>query len=450
MFNGPPQALRPDLPLTGEGRLFRDTFENAAVGLAHVSPRGQWLRTNATLCQTLGYTADELHQLTFQELTHPDDLGEDLTNVQRMLDGEIHRYSMGKRYIHKAGHTVWAQLTVSLIRTPAGDPDYFISVVEDISERKQLELQIQEGRTQNAVIAENLPCGLAMLDPQLAIEYFNIILANTFACSATSLQGAHVSQLYPQASRAMVLQHATQALADQVVRFQTEHQSDDGATQHLQVTLAPRKTHDGHISGLVMVVDDVSELVSIQTALIASAKMLQHLSQHDPLTGLPNRVLFRDSLQQALATARRQFTRVALVFIDLDKFKPVNDRFGHQMGDRVLQEAAARMRLSVRESDSVARIGGDEFVLLLPLVDGVQDAMTVALKVREQLAAPMLIDGREVRISCSSGVALFPDHAGDADQLMSLADSAMYCAKRAGQDQVMVFQAAPNATDSAA
>jgi diguanylate cyclase (GGDEF)-like protein len=234
----------------------------------------------------------------------------------------------------------------------------------------------------------------------------------------------------------MVLQHATQALADQVVRFQTEHQSDDGATQHLQVTLAPRKTHDGHISGLVMVVDDVSELVSIQTALIASAKMLQHLSQHDPLTGLPNRVLFRDS--------------VALVFIDLDKFKPVNDRFGHQMGDRVLQEAAARMRLSVRESDSVARIGGDEFVLLLPLVDGVQDAMTVALKVREQLAAPMLIDGREVRISCSSGVALFPDHAGDADQLMSLADSAMYCAKRAGQDQVMVFQAAPNATDSAA
>ena len=443
-------APSPEVPLATEGGLFRDTFENAAVGLAHVSPQGQWLRINRMLCETLGYTASELNQLTFQELTHPDDLGEDMTNVQRMLCGEIQRYSMGKRYFHKQGHVVWAQLTVSLIRTPKGDPDYFISVVEDISERKRLELQIQEGRSQNAVIAENLPCGLAVLNAQLEIQFANLTLANTFACSTANLKGAHVSQLYPMPARALVLQHATQALTDEVVRFQTDYQGGDGATQHLQVTLAPRKTHDGHISGLVMLVDDVSELVRAQNALISSANMLRHLSQHDPLTGLPNRTLFRDSLQQALATARRQLTRLALVFIDLDKFKPVNDRFGHQMGDRVLQEAAGRMRQAVRESDSVARIGGDEFVLLLPLVDSEQDAITVALKVRELLAAPMLIDGHEVRISCSSGVALFPDHAGDADQLMSLADSAMYCAKRAGQDQVVVFQSAPSATDSAA
>ncbi|WP_210546961.1 diguanylate cyclase domain-containing protein [Rhodoferax sp. PAMC 29310] len=433
------EAAPPEMPLATEGRLFRDTFENAAVGLAHVSPQGQWLRINNMLSETLGYAASELKQLTFQELTHPDDLGEDLTNVQRMLAGEIQRYSMGKRYLHKSGKIVWAQLTVSLIRTPAGDPDYFISVVEDISERKRLELQIQEGRSQNAVIAENLPCGLAVLNGQLEIQYANLTLANTFACSTASLKGAHVSQLYPMPAQALILQHATQALTDEVVRFQKDHQGIDGTTQHLQVTLAPRKTHDGHISGLVMVVDDVSELVRTQNALIASAKMLQHLSQHDPLTGLPNRALFRDSLQQALATARRQLTRLALVFIDLDKFKPVNDRYGHLMGDRVLQEAAARMRQSVRESDSVARIGGDEFVLLLPLVDSEQDAITVALKVRADLAMPMLIDGHEVNISCSGGVALFPDHASDADQLLSLADSAMYRAKRAGSDQVVVF-----------
>ena len=450
MPSEPTQALPPDTPLAAEGRLFRDTFENAAVGLAHVSPQGQWLRINSMLCETLGYTAHELNQLTFQELTHPDDLGEDMSNLQRMLLGEITRYSIGKRYFHKLGHIVWTQLTVSLIRTPEGQPDYFISVVEDISERKRLELKIQEGRSQNAVIAENLPCGLAMLNAGLDIQYVNLTLASTFARAAASLVGANVSQLYHMPALALVVQHATAALADQVVRFQTDYQGADGATQHLQVTLAPRKTHDGQINGLVMVVDDVSELVRTQNALIASAKLLQHLSQHDPLTGLPNRDLFRDSLQQALATARRQLTRLALVFIDLDNFKPVNDRFGHQMGDRVLQEAAARMRQAVRESDLVARIGGDEFVLLLPLVDSEQDAMTVALKVREQLAAPMVIDGQEVHISCSSGIAVYPDHGGDADQLMSLADSAMYCAKRAGRDQVVVFKTETPAAGEAA
>lgn len=438
-----PETLRSDPPQAEEDRLFLDTFENATVGLAHVSPHGQWLRINATLCQTLGYTEDELRQLTFQDLTHQDDLGEDLSNVQRMLDGEIQRYSMEKRYRHRAGHVVWTQLTVSLIRTPAGEPDYFISVVEDISERKRLELQLQEGRSQNAVIAENLPCGLAMLDGQLSIQYANLALANTFACPLASLKGAQLGKLYPLATRAQVLEHATQALCDQVVRFQTDNQGDDGATQHLQVTLAPRKTHAGHINGLFMVVDDVSELVRAQNAVIASAKQLQHLSQHDPLTGLPNRALFQESLQQALATARRQLTRLALVFIDLDKFKPVNDRLGHQMGDRVLQETANRMRQSVRESDSVARIGGDEFVLLLPVVDSAADAITVALKVREQLTRPMLIDGHTIQISCSSGIALFPDHAGDADQLMSLADTAMYCAKRASNDQIIVYQPPP-------
>jgi diguanylate cyclase (GGDEF)-like protein/PAS domain S-box-containing protein len=431
-------------PLSGDallamGKLFRDTFDNAAVGLAHVSPGGHWLRINPALCDTLGYTAEELGQLTFQELTHPDDLGADIGNVQRLLNGDIKRYAMGKRYFHKDGHIVWAQLTVSLIRTATGEPDYFISVVEDVSERRALENKLESGRRQNLIVAEALPCGLIRLDPTLKVQFVNEALAKSLNRPRDELVGHHISELYPPETVLHLQHHANLALHDDLVRFQTGYDDATGNKRHIQVSLAPQKDHDGALTGLIMVVDDVSELVRTQTALTESVVQLRHLAHHDPLTALPNRILFQESLQQALAAARRQLTRVALVFVDLDEFKPVNDQLGHQAGDRVLQETACRMRLAVRESDTVARIGGDEFVLLLPLVSGMEDALNVALKVHDHIAHPMQINGREVCISSSSGIALYPDHAQDADALMSCADSAMYDAKQSGRNQVKVF-----------
>lgn len=152
----------------------------------------------------------------------------------------------------------------------------------------------------------------------------------------------------------------------------------------------------------------------------------------DPLTGLPNRSLLVDRLTQALASGRREERKVGVLFVDLDKFKPVNDTFGHAAGDRMLQSVATRMGTAVRESDTVARVGGDEFVVVLPSIGSSEDAMNKAAEVIQVVAEPMQHEGTEVVIGCSIGIAVFPDHGKDVTVLQEVADKAVYSAKAAG------------------
>lgn len=160
---------------------------------------------------------------------------------------------------------------------------------------------------------------------------------------------------------------------------------------------------------------------------------LEHLARHDALTGLPNRALFDDRMAVALAAARRDEGRLALLFVDIDRFKPINDSLGHAVGDRVLEGVAARIRQCIRESDTAARIGGDEFVVLLPGIAADDDAARVAHKIREAIGQPFVIDGRALAVSVSMGTALYPDDGLDAAALARHADAAMYRDKAAGR-----------------
>ncbi len=177
-------------------------------------------------------------------------------------------------------------------------------------------------------------------------------------------------------------------------------------------------------------------------ALRVSEARYRHLAQHDALTDLPNLALFSDRLQQALALARREQSRLAVLFIDLDQFKPVNDAWGHPAGDLLLQAVARRLRETVRASDTVARIGGDEFLLLLPAIHAAQEAQTLAALIRDALAQPFdLGSGVRPAISSSIGIAVYPEHGADAAELMKHADAAMYAAKHGGRNQVRMFEA---------
>lgn len=166
---------------------------------------------------------------------------------------------------------------------------------------------------------------------------------------------------------------------------------------------------------------------------------MARLANFDPLTQLPNRRLFHDRLRMAVAQARRENTFLALLMIDIDRFKPVNDRFGHAVGDLLLRALAGRVQKCLRESDTLARTGGDEFVAILPMIGGEEDAVGVARKIRESLSAPFDLDeGDSVTIDCSVGVALYPEHGGDEESLLKNADNAMYVAKALGRAQVCV------------
>jgi diguanylate cyclase (GGDEF)-like protein len=178
------------------------------------------------------------------------------------------------------------------------------------------------------------------------------------------------------------------------------------------------------------------------SALKASEERVRHMALHDSLTGLPNRQLFADRLEQALRRARRNNSGVGLLYIDLDHFKALNDTHGHAHGDRVLLETALRLKACVRESDTVARLGGDEFVIVLSDLPGAADARSVAEKVLEALYDPQE-GGGKMFLGASVGVACYPAHGDDQDSLLARADAAMYAAKRAGGNAYRLAGSSP-------
>ncbi len=180
----------------------------------------------------------------------------------------------------------------------------------------------------------------------------------------------------------------------------------------------------------------VTGRVRVQRLAAAMTEELRHLAQHDSLTGLPNRALFSDRLNHELVRAKRHGEHFALIFLDLDNFKLINDNFGHAVGDLVLQQIALRLRDSIRASDTVGRIGGDEFVVLMPELPESNDALGLAEKIRQAVRQPIAIDDRELVMSCSLGVAIYPDDGTDEIALTKNADTAMYQAKENGRDSV--------------
>jgi diguanylate cyclase (GGDEF)-like protein/PAS domain S-box-containing protein len=276
---------------------FRRSFDDAAIGMALVAPDGQFLRTNRSLCEILGYPEEELLEKTFQDITYPDDLDADLDQVRRMLVGKIRTYQMEKRYFHKDGQVVWVLLSVSMVHDEEGEPLYFVSQIQDISERKVLE------------------------------------------------------------------------------------------------------------------------------------ERLEHRAFHDSLTDLPNRQLFMDRLGQALRRTMRRHKRVAVLFMDIDKFKGVNDSLGHEVGDLLLTVVAQRLGHCLRPEDTLARFGGDEFVVLIEAVDDPEQAVEVAKRITEEFRKPFNIEGRDLYVAASIGISLGNARTHDSDGLLRDADTAMYRAK---------------------
>ena len=175
-------------------------------------------------------------------------------------------------------------------------------------------------------------------------------------------------------------------------------------------------------------------------------EQIKELAYHDALTGLPNRLLFNDRLSVAVAQAHRSASRLAILFLDLDRFKVINDSLGHSLGDRLLQEVAERLQAGVRQGDTVARLGGDEFILLLPGIGRAEDAAKVAEKILETLKFPVRLEDRELFVTASIGISLYPEDGFDVESLIKNADTAMYRAKEQGRDNFQLYTHAMNET----
>lgn len=200
----------------------------------------------------------------------------------------------------------------------------------------------------------------------------------------------------------------------------------DGTLVHYLCNGVILKNPAGEIVGFTGTGRDITDRIE-------AAEQLQHMAHYDALTDLPNRALFSDRLQQALAEANRDKKRMALMFLDLDRFKHINDTLGHHVGDLLLKESAQRMLGCVRESDTVARIGGDEFIVLLHDIDKIEDVRLVAEKIQHSLSQPLNLAGNIIGISSSLGIAIYPDHGNSGEELINHADNVMYSSKEAAR-----------------
>lgn len=221
-------------------------------------------------------------------------------------------------------------------------------------------------------------------------------------------------------------------------RGEVVNRTRDGRTYVVDQTVTPLVDHSGQVTHFVAIHEDI-------TARKEAELKVEHLAHFDSLTGLPNRTFFRDRLDVALAQGRRTGTRVCLLFIDLDHFKAVNDTFGHNFGDLLLKAAAERAAASIREGDTLARLGGDEFTIILPGVEAPEAAARVADRLLKLLAEPLYMAGREVFVTPSIGISVFPDDAADSENLIKNADTAMYRAKERGRNGYQFFTADMNA-----
>lgn len=220
--------------------------------------------------------------------------------------------------------------------------------------------------------------------------------------------------------------------AGEVWSSETVEKHKDGSEFTVKQTITPIRDSGGEVSHFISILEDI-------TAQKATEAHMQHMAHYDALTDLPNRALFYDRLQQMLVRAKRGQHPTVLMYLDLDRFKTVNDTLGHHVGDLLLQAVANRIRACVRESDTVARLGGDEFTVLLPQIESREGAAVVARKITAAFAEPFVLDGHELSTSTSIGIAFYPQDTEDCDKLVRCADSAMYQAKQQGRNNYCFF-----------
>jgi diguanylate cyclase (GGDEF)-like protein/PAS domain S-box-containing protein len=300
----------------------------------------------------------------------------------------------------------------------------FVTTYSDITERKLAERALRESEAELRLLIDNVPGMILYVDREMRCVLANQRYADFFGRSVTDMVGRPVSEIVGQTAYQGLEQHFREALAGRPVVYQRMVSGNDGEQRWLEVKLVPRPAEKGSIPGFYSMATDITEHKQAEARI-------QHVAHHDSLTALPNRLLFNDRLSQAISLAKRDSHQFALLYLDLDRFKLVNDSLGHSAGDELLRMAAGRIRQQVRESDTVARIGGDEFAVILRDVTSREAVAAIAEKIIGTLTTRFDLTSRNqaVDIGTSIGIAIYPTDAQDIDAMIRQADAAMYRAK---------------------
>jgi diguanylate cyclase (GGDEF)-like protein/PAS domain S-box-containing protein len=413
---------------------FRSIFDHAPIGVAVVSLEGRYLQVNRSLCEILGYTEEELQALTWQEITHPDDLAVSSAFVRRILEGEFPRYHLEKRFLHSDGHIVWASLSVSLLRNAEDEPLSFVSQIQDVTERKEVEQVIVESEERFRSLVQYSSDIITILEDDGTVRYTSPAVEKVMGYKPEEQVGTNAFESVHPDDRDRALDTFAELLKrpglHPPLEFRLPHK--DGSWRYLE-HIVNNLLDDPVVQGVVITTRDVTERNAMED-------QLHHQAFHDPLTGLPNRTLFMDRLEHAVTLANRRGRKVAVLFIDLDNFKVVNDSLGHNAGDQLLIAVAERLKACLRSEDTAARLGGDEFTILVEDIVSVGEVVQLAGRIADILQPPFALEEQEVVPTVSTGIALSNSAHEQPADLLRHADLAMYRAKHRGKARYEVFE----------
>lgn len=433
-----PEALR------RSEALFRAISDASPLGIFVSDAAGECVYTNAAYHKISGLNFDQALGTNWSRAIHPEDRPRvvaewrDAAREKELFQAEV-------RFLRDDQSIVWTRLHATAMRDGETLHGY-VQTVEDITERMMVdsvlraaEESLYEEKERAQVTLNSIGDAVVTTDPAGNVSYLNVVAERMTGWSRDDALGqplADVFRIIDGDTREIATNPAERAIAEnRTVGLAADCVliRRDGTEFAIEDSAAPIHDRKGSVTGAVIVFHDVSESR-------AMAEKMAYLAQHDFLTGLANRALLTERLSQAIGLAKRRQKQVALLFVDLDDFKRINDSMGHTVGDQLLKLVADRLVTCVRSTDTVCRQGGDEFVILLSEVEQLQDAANVADKLLAALVVPQHVGEHELSVTLSIGISVYPDDSHDVDAVMQNADTAMYQAKASGRNNYKFFR----------
>ncbi len=445
---------------------FRGLFEEAPIGMTLFGVDFRLLGVNPAMCEMLGYTEAELTGASALDITHPDDVQRSTDWLARVFREAARNHPLEKRYLTKDGRVIWASVTARAIHNRGGEILHGVAMVENITMRKHAEVLEQDRNRVLERIARNEPLEDVLRDLTRLVEDQRPETACAIIIGWPGKGSRVVAATIPEA-----LAKAVEGVAIADIPGTREHAEAPGedprqaalSSAYREVALLhgwgdcwaapilsgmeetlgvltvysrrPRHLENGDFELLTM----VRRLAAVALDQRRLADQLVYQATHDALTGLPNRALYEDRLRHAVAEASRDGRMVALLMIDLDRFKRINDTLGHAVGDQLLREVARRFQGCIRAHDTLARWGGDEFTVVVTGPETPQEVVSVAERLLEAIRRPARVDGHELFLTATIGISLYPTDSQDPEELLRQADGAMYRAEEQGKNTYEFF-----------
>ncbi len=413
---------------------YRTILENMQEGYFEIDLTGAFTFVNDAECRNIGYSREELigmNHRQFQDEKTAKNMRRIFTNVYltgqpvKLLDIEI---------IRKNGTKGFNEISISLIRDNEGKPIGFRGISRDVTERRQMEETIRQSEEKYRTIIDEMDEWYFEIDLTGNIVFINDAVARSVGYSLKQLIGINYRSFIKkdQAGELYKIFRQVYETGEPTKSFPYEFIRPDGTITLFELSIFPKLDGEGKVFGFRGIGHDITERKRTE-------QQLNYIATHDTLTGLPNRMLLMDRLKMALAQAKRDNYKLAVMMLDLDHFKNVNDTLGHMVGDQLLKEISLRLTGRLRQNDTISRLGGDEFIILLPAIENVEDSIEVAEIILSSFQQPFTCDDNKITSSVSIGIAIYPDDCEDVDSLLKNADMAMYYVKAHGRNGYHFF-----------